>query len=119
MISFSCRLFLLLLNDSHFPGCQRIEPAVLPLAGGDVKPYVYGHTYLDGVPLDVGVHQLQAYALRFALFCLQNEFPAFPFIAGSLADPVLDGKYGDDFSSYFHFYQYWVFNGLFIFADLR
>ncbi|MCZ2669076.1 hypothetical protein O1399_21715, partial [Bacteroides fragilis] len=40
----------------------------------------------------------------------------FPFIAGSLADPVLDGKYGDDFSSYFHFYQYWVFNGLFIFA---
>ena len=59
---------------------------------------------LDGIPVNVGVHQLKAQALRLVFFCLENEFPALPFIAGCLADPIPDGKNGDDFSLYFHFY---------------
>ena len=98
--SFSC---LLCFDDGHLPGRQGIEPPVLPLAGGTVKFHMHSLAGFNRIPVDVGVHQLQAQALRSAFLRLEDKFPALPLIAGSFADPILYGKYGDNFSLYFNF----------------
>lgn len=55
----SYRLLLLFLDDNHFPGSQGIEPTVLPLAGGTIEFHMHSLADLDGIPVNVGVHQLK------------------------------------------------------------
>ena len=66
------------------------------------KFHMHSLTGFNRIPVDVGVHQLQAQALRSAFLRLEDKLPALPLVAGSFADPILYGKYGDNFSLYFH-----------------
>jgi len=59
---------------------------------------MYSLAGFNRIPVDVGVHQLQAQALRSAFLRLEDKLPALPLVAGSFADPILYGKYGDNLS---------------------
>ena len=87
--SFSC---LLCFDDGHLPGRQGIEPPVLPLAGGTVKFHMHSLAGFNRIPVDVGVHQLQAQALRSAFLRLEDNSRLFHSLPEVLPTPSFMGS---------------------------